>query len=88
MSMIRDFPLLVFVLSLIVMWLSAQIGDFFRKRSRQLEEGERIDLSTVLTATLTLPEVAPTPCSWTTILGWSRKRSAIILQNARTGSNT
>ncbi len=54
MSVIRDFPLLVFVLSLIVLWLSAQAGDLFRKRSRQLEEGERIDLSTVLTATLTL----------------------------------
>jgi hypothetical protein len=37
-----------------MMWLSAQIGDFFRKRARPLEEGERIDLSTVLTATLTL----------------------------------
>ena len=54
MIVIRDFPLLVFVISLIVMWLSAQVGDSFRKRSRQLEEGERIDLSTVLTATLTL----------------------------------
>jgi hypothetical protein len=54
MSMIRDFPLLVFVISLIVMWLSAQIGDFLRKRLRPLEDGERIDLSTVLTATLTL----------------------------------
>ena len=26
MSMIRDFPLLVFVLSLIVLWLSAQMA--------------------------------------------------------------
>jgi len=54
MSMIRDFPLLVFVISLIVMWLSSQIGDFVRKRSRPLEDVERMDLSTVLTATLTL----------------------------------
>jgi hypothetical protein len=54
MSVIRDFPLLVFAISLIVMWLSAQVGDLFRKRSRQLEESERMDLSTVLTATLTL----------------------------------
>ena len=54
MSMIRDFPLLVFVISLIVMWLSAQIGDFVRKRLRPLENVERMDLSTVLTATLTL----------------------------------
>jgi hypothetical protein len=54
MSVIRDFPLLVLVISLIVMWLSAQIGDFLRKRLRPLEDGERIDLSTVLTAALTL----------------------------------
>ena len=54
MSMIRDFPLLVFVLSLIVLWLSAQIGDFLRKRLRTLDEEEHADLATVLTATLTL----------------------------------
>ena len=54
MSVIRDFPLLVFAVSLIVMWISAQIGDFFRKKLLPLEEGERIDFSTVLTATLTL----------------------------------
>ena len=54
MWMIRDFPLLVFVLSLVVLWLSAQIGVFWRNRSRPLEEVERTDLATVLTATLTL----------------------------------
>jgi hypothetical protein len=54
MSMIRDFPLLVFVLSLIVLWLSAQLGVFFRNRLQPLEEVERTDLATVLTATLTL----------------------------------
>jgi len=54
MSMIRDFPLLVFVLSLIVLWLSAQVGVFLRDRLRRLEEGELTDLATVLTATLTL----------------------------------
>jgi hypothetical protein len=54
MSMIRDFPLLVFALSLIVLWLSAQIGVFFSNRLRHLEEGERTDLATVLAATLTL----------------------------------
>ena len=54
MRMIRDFPLLVFVLSLVVLWLSAQIGVFCRNRSRPLEEVERTDLATVLTATLTL----------------------------------
>jgi hypothetical protein len=51
---IRDFPLLVFVLSLIVLWLSAELGVFLRNRLRQLEEGELTDLATVLTATLTL----------------------------------
>ena len=52
--MIKDFPLLVFVLSLIVLWLSAEFGVFCRNRLRRLEEVERTDLATVLTATLTL----------------------------------
>ena len=54
MSMIRDFPLLVFVLSLIVLWLSAQMGGFVHKRLRPLNEEDHADLATVLTATLTL----------------------------------
>jgi len=54
MSMIRDFPLLVFVLSLIVLWLSAQMGGFVHKRLRPLDEEDYADLATVLTATLTL----------------------------------
>jgi hypothetical protein len=52
--MIKDFPLLVFVLSLIVLWLSAEFGVFLRNRLRRLEEGELTDLATVLAATLTL----------------------------------
>ena len=54
MSMIRDFPLLVFVLSLIFLWLSAQMGGFVHKRLRPLDEEDYADLATVLTATLTL----------------------------------
>ena len=54
MSMIRDFPLLVFVLSLILLWLSAQMGGFVHKRLRPLDEEDYADLATVLTATLTL----------------------------------
>jgi hypothetical protein len=54
MSMIRDFPLLVFVLSLIVLWLSARMGGFVHKRLRPLDEEDYADLATVLTATLTL----------------------------------
>ena len=54
MSMIRDFPLLVFVLSLIFLWLSAQMGGFVHKRLRPLNEEDHADLATVLTATLTL----------------------------------
>lgn len=54
MSMIRNFPLLVFIVSLIVLWLSAQIGAFLRRKLSPLQEDERQDLGTVLTATLTL----------------------------------
>ena len=54
MSALRDSPLLIFSLSLVVFWLSAQIGVFFRKKLRPLEEDDGNDLATVLTATLTL----------------------------------
>ncbi|MBV9252423.1 MAG: hypothetical protein JO227_24655 [Acetobacteraceae bacterium] len=49
-----NFPLAVFVMSLFVLWLSAQVGAFFRKRTRQLEEDEEHDLGVVVAASLTL----------------------------------
>src|SRR6201987_4137728 len=51
---LRDFPLLVFVVSLAALWFSARIGVILRKRFRPVEEEERQDLATVEAATLTL----------------------------------
>jgi hypothetical protein len=54
MTNIVNFPLLVFVLSLAILWLSAHIGASVGKRLRPLEETERADSAVVLAATLTL----------------------------------
>jgi len=54
MTTIVDFPLRVFALTLLVLWLSAQIGAVVRKRWLSLEETERADFDVVLAATLTL----------------------------------
>jgi hypothetical protein len=48
------YPALVFVLSLVVLWLSARIGAYFRKRRPKPEEGVREDYGVILAATLTL----------------------------------
>jgi hypothetical protein len=53
MAHIVDFPLLVFVLSLVTLWLSARIGALHRER-RPLIEEEQQDFDRVLAATLTL----------------------------------
>jgi hypothetical protein len=49
-----DYPLLVLVLSLLALWLSAQVGSYHRRRRGKLDEGEEHDLGTILAATLTL----------------------------------
>ena len=49
-----DFPLLVFVLSLAVLWFSANLGAFFGRKLRALEEEEREDFRIVQAAILTL----------------------------------
>jgi hypothetical protein len=54
MPSLRNYPLLVFVVSLAVLWLAAQAGVFFRRHLRPLEEDEWKDLETVLAGTLTL----------------------------------
>jgi hypothetical protein len=54
MTHIVDFPLLVFALSLVALWLSAQIGAFAREKLRLVEEAEQPDSEIVLAATLTL----------------------------------
>src|SRR6266404_3635326 len=49
-----DFPLFVFALSLVALWLSTQTGVYFCRRRRKMEEDEREDFSVILPATLTL----------------------------------
>jgi hypothetical protein len=49
-----DIPILVFAAAFFGQWLSARLGDYFRKRKRSLQEVERKDLDIVLTAALTL----------------------------------
>jgi hypothetical protein len=48
-----NYPVPVFALSLVVLWLSAQTGAYFHRR-RRTEEAEHEDLGVVLAATLTL----------------------------------
>jgi hypothetical protein len=50
---ITRYPLLIFALSLVILWLSSRVGCLFRK-VRPLEEVEHQDLGLVLAATLTL----------------------------------
>src|SRR5215470_705895 len=54
MRTLTDSPLLVFALSVVVLWLSAQIGAFLHRRLRPLVEDEREYFDVVLAATLTL----------------------------------
>ncbi len=49
-----QYPLLVFALSFIVLWLSAWIGWWFRRRQGALDEELREDFGFILAATLTL----------------------------------
>jgi hypothetical protein len=54
-SKLVDNPLILFVVSLVALWISAQVGDFLRRTVRPLqEEEERKDFSTILSAALTL----------------------------------
>jgi hypothetical protein len=49
-----DYPLAVFVLALVAQWGAAYVGDFFRTRQRTTDAADPLDLTTVLTAALTL----------------------------------
>src|SRR5689334_2693443 len=51
---IFDYPFLIWVFSLLSLWLSAQVGSYLRRRRGKLDEGEEQDLSTIVAATLTL----------------------------------
>ena len=54
MNQIVRYPLLVLALCLVTLWLSVQIGAYFRKTRSNPEEAEREDFGVVLSATLTL----------------------------------
>jgi hypothetical protein len=54
MSEVMRYPFLVLVLSLVVLWLSARIGAFFRKKRRNIEEHDNENFSLIVTAALTL----------------------------------
>src|SRR5690349_18316930 len=54
MATVVNYPIVAFLLSLIVLWLSAQLGASVRRRLRPVDEDEWKDLNTVLAATLTL----------------------------------
>jgi hypothetical protein len=49
-----DYPFLFFLFCLVVLWLSAGTGAYFRRKRGDLEEAERHDLDLLLGAALTL----------------------------------
>jgi hypothetical protein len=54
MKHMMDAPVIIFVVSLLGLWLSAQVGAFFRIRLRPVAEDQRQDLNLVIGAALTL----------------------------------
>ena len=53
MNVLLDYPLALFVFSLLALWLSVQVGAFIRRR-RPLPEDEKNDFALVVNASLTL----------------------------------
>jgi hypothetical protein len=49
-----NFPVLVFVVSVVALAFAAKLGAVFREKVQPMEDGEREDFGVVLTATLTL----------------------------------
>jgi hypothetical protein len=54
LNAIVDMPLVVFAVSLVVLWGSARAGDFLRRKIRPLADDERDDFERVATTSLTL----------------------------------
>ena len=54
MERMRDFPDLIFAVSLILLWFSARCAAYYRGRLRVLEQDVREDLGVILAAALTL----------------------------------
>ncbi len=51
---IMNFPILVFFVSLLALWVAARIGTQLRLKCRPMEEDEREDLGVIVAASLTL----------------------------------
>jgi len=51
---LKNFPVLVFVVTLVLMWVSAQAGAYFHRKWQDLEKDVRGDIGVVLAAALTL----------------------------------
>ena len=51
---LMNFPAAVFVLSLVVLWLSTKVGSWVRARRKELDDKSREDLQFILGSTLTL----------------------------------
>lgn len=54
MQNILDYPVLVFIVSFVAMWLAARIGAALLRRVRKIEEDAREDFGVIQAATLTL----------------------------------
>src|SRR5499425_255066 len=54
MSFLVDHPILMFVVTLVALWLSFLVGTVLRKRRSDMGEEERGDYSVLLSAMLTL----------------------------------
>jgi len=54
LTQLRDFPFLIFTVSLLGLWASAQLGVWLRRKLRPVEDDERKDLATLEAATLSL----------------------------------
>lgn len=51
---IMNFPLVVFFISLLVLWVAARVGCIVRKRRPEMSEAEQEDLGVIVAAALTL----------------------------------
>ncbi len=51
---LMDRPILIFALSLVLLWAAARLGAWLRNRRPALHDKERDDVSVILGATLTL----------------------------------
>jgi hypothetical protein len=49
-----DYPLIVFAVSLFVLWFSQHAGVYIRRRRQNMEDDEHEDIGVIVSATLTL----------------------------------